>query len=153
MTIGKGQPLSRRAALRGAGACLGLPYLEAMAPRLAAGSMAGRPPLLARSKDGVEWGDYVPFVGKNILRRVAFGDGRFVGVGDRGRWATSTDGRTWVDMPGVKAVDTLVDVAFGGGVFVGAHWKGRMLRSTDGVAWMQVFKAERHVEAVAFSPA
>ena len=183
-------------------------------------------PLLIRSADGVNWGDYVPFSGKNILRRIAFGDGRFVGVGDRGRRAASTDGLAWIDAADVKAIDTLVDVAFGGGVFVGvglhglrmstrdglkwgprqvgeegehlnsvvwtgerfvavgaggtyespdgdtwvrkpnrdapltvahgggvfvgAHWKGRMLRSTDGVEWVQVFKSDRHVEAIAF---
>ena len=47
MTIKKGVPLSRRAVLRGAGAILALPYLEAMAPRVARGatSAGARPPV------------------------------------------------------------------------------------------------------------
>ena len=64
------------------------------------GSVGSSSPLLVRSSDGVNWSDYIAFSGKNILRRIAFGDGRFVGVGDRGRRATSTDGLTWVDYAG-----------------------------------------------------
>jgi hypothetical protein len=44
MTIKRGVPLSRRAILRGAGAFLALPYLEAMAPRAFA-LESGKPPL------------------------------------------------------------------------------------------------------------
>ena len=99
------------------------------------GSVGSSSPLLARSRDGVDWGDYRPISGKNILRRISFGDGRFVGVGDRGRRATSTDGITWVDSPEVKAVDTLVDVAFGDGVFVGVGLHGLRMSTRDGLAW------------------
>ena len=45
MTLKRGVPLSRRAVLRGAGALLGLPYLEAMAPRRAFAAGVGKPPL------------------------------------------------------------------------------------------------------------
>jgi hypothetical protein len=45
MSLKKGVPLSRRAVLRGAGAFLALPYLEAMAPRRALASNPGKPPL------------------------------------------------------------------------------------------------------------
>ncbi len=45
MTIKKGVPLSRRAVLRGAGAFLALPYLEAMAPRRVLAATSGKPPL------------------------------------------------------------------------------------------------------------
>ena len=38
----------------------------------------------------------------------------------------------------------------GGGVFVGANWKGRLLRSEDAVEWREVFKSDRHIEAVCF---
>lgn len=99
------------------------------------GSVGSSSPLLVRSADGLNWGDYVPFSGKNILRRISFGDGRFVGVGDRGRRATSTDGRTWVDAAEVRAIDTLVDVAFGGGVFVGVGLHGLRMSTRDGLAW------------------
>jgi Protein of unknown function (DUF1552) len=45
MALKKGMPLSRRAVLRGAGAFLALPYLEAMTPRRAFASSSGKPPL------------------------------------------------------------------------------------------------------------
>jgi hypothetical protein len=114
------------------------------------GSVGSSSPLLVRSGDGINWGDYVPFSGKNILRRIAFGDGRFVGVGDRGRRATSTDGLTWVDAAEVKAIDTLVDVAFGGGVFVGVGLHGLRMSTRDGLKWSprQVGEEGEHLNSV-----
>jgi hypothetical protein len=117
------------------------------------GSVGSSSPLLVRSSDGVNWGDYVPFSGKNILRRIAFGDGRFVGVGDRGRRATSTDGTTWLDLPDVKAIDTLVDVAFGGGVFVGVGLHGLRMGTRDGLKWehRQVGEEGEHLNSVVWT--
>ena len=48
--------------------------------------------------------------GKYMLPRVTFGNGRWVGVGDRGRIASSPDAKTWKDAEGTKPIDTLVDV-------------------------------------------
>ena len=62
--------------------------------------------------------------GGYVLRRAAWGAGRWVGVGDRGRRTTSTDGKVWKDAPGGKPVDTLIDVAFGKGIFVGVGLHG-----------------------------
>jgi hypothetical protein len=117
------------------------------------GSVGSSSPLLVRSSDGVNWGDYVPFSGKNILRRIAFGDGRFVGVGDRGRRATSTDGLTWVDLPDVKAIDTLVDVAFGGGIFVGVGLHGLRMSTRDGLTYShrQVGEEGEHLNSVVWT--
>ncbi len=117
------------------------------------GSVGSSSPLLVRSSDGVNWGDYVPFSGKNILRRIAFGVGRFVGVGDRGRRATLTDGLTWFDMPEVKAIDTLVDVAFGGGVFVGVGLHGLRMSTRDGLKWSprQVGEEGEHLNSVVWT--
>ena len=190
------------------------------------GAVGSSAPFVVRSTDGDTWTDYIPIAGKNIIRRIAWGNGMFVGVGDRGRRAMSKDGKDWKDVPQPKAVDTLVDVAFGAGkfvgvglhglrsvtvdgltwphrfpgeegehinsvvwtgdrfvavgqggtyfspdglewtrkenkdaplnaaygagVFVGTHWKGRILMSKDAIEWRQVYKAEHHLEAVAF---
>jgi hypothetical protein len=102
------------------------------------------------SKDGATWGAFFRFPGKAILRRVAFGNGKFVGVGDSGRRAVSADGRTWIDTPGVKAVDTLVDVAFGKGVFVGVGLHGLRMTSADGLKWSdrQVGEEGEHLNSV-----
>ncbi len=117
------------------------------------GSVGSSSPLLVRSADGINWSDYVAFSGKNILRRVASGDGRFVGVGDRGRRATSTDGREWVDAPDVKAIDTLVDITFGGGVFVGVGLHGLRMSTRDGLAWghRQVGEEGEHLNSVVWT--
>jgi len=99
------------------------------------GAVGDSKPVAIFSPDGDAWGDYLQIEGKNILRRVAFGGGKFVGVGDRGRRSVSEDGKKWQDPPKVKAVDTLIDVAFGGEVFVGVGLHGLRMTSRDGLDW------------------
>ena len=102
------------------------------------------------SSDGATWGEFFAFPGKSILRRVAFGNGTFVGVGDSGRRAVSTDGRKWTDAAGVKAIDTLVDVAFGKDVFVGVGLHGLRMSSPDGLKWAdrQVGEEGEHLNSI-----
>jgi hypothetical protein len=99
------------------------------------GSVGSSHPFVMDSSDGLKWTDPFEFGGKNILRRAAFGNGIYVGVGDRGRRAASSDGRAWKDAPEVKARDTLIDVAFGAGVFVGVGLHGLRMTTADGLAW------------------
>ena len=101
------------------------------------GSVGDGKPFVMRTADGVAWKDPAPIAGKNILRRVAWGNGRFVGVGDRGRRAASKDGLEWSDAPNAKAIDTLIDVAFGAGRFVGVGLHGLRTTSEDGLAWTE----------------
>jgi hypothetical protein len=106
------------------------------------GSVGSSAPFVTLSKDGATWSDYTPIPGKHILRRLAWGKGLFVGVGDRGRRAASKDGKEWTDTPNVKALDTLVDVAFGAGKFVGVGLHGLRMATEDGVAWPHRFPGE-----------
>jgi hypothetical protein len=92
-------------------------------------------PFVATSRDGIEWSAFQEISGKFILRRVAAGDGLFVGIGDRGRRSWSRDGVHWQDVEKVKAVDTMIDVAFGNGVFVGVGMHGLRMSTSDGAAW------------------
>jgi len=92
-------------------------------------------PFIITSNDGEKWSDRISISGKFILRRLALGNGLWVGVGDRGRRSTSKDGIAWQDAEKVKAIDTLVDVAFGNGVFVGVGLHGLRMMSTDGTTW------------------
>ena len=114
------------------------------------GSVGSSNPFVCRSADGVKWGEFEEIPGKHILRRAAFGNERFVGVGDRGRRAASTDGRDWKDAPDVKAIDTLVDVAFGKGVFVGVGLHGLRMTSEDGLRWTdrQLGEEGEHLNAI-----
>jgi hypothetical protein len=114
------------------------------------GAVGSSAPFIVQSADGVQWGDYVPIAGRHILRRVAWGGGRWVGVGDRGRRAASKDGKEWTDAPSTKAADTLVDVTFGAGKFVGVGLHGLRSVTEDGLQWPHRFPGEEgeHINSV-----
>src|SRR5579872_1270879 len=106
------------------------------------GSVGSSSPFVVRSEDGLKWTDYQFISGKHILRRVAWGGDRWVGVGDRGRRSMSKDGTEWVDAADLKATDTLVDVAFGAGKFVGVGLHGLRSVTEDGLKWTHRFPGE-----------
>ncbi len=117
-------------------------------------------PFVITSPDGGEWGPYTPIKGRNIIRRIAFGAGRFVGVGDRGRRAASVDGVHWDDAPDVKAIDTLVDIAYGPiiggrekGLFVGVGLNSLRMVSEDGLHWSerQVGEEGEHLNSIVWA--
>lgn len=100
------------------------------------GSVGSSKPFICTTTDGTLWSDPVEIGGKMILRRLAFGNGVIVGVGDRGRRSVSKDGgTTWTDAPDTKPIDTLVDVAYGAGKFVGVGLHSLRMTSTDGLSW------------------
>jgi hypothetical protein len=110
-------------------------------------------PFVMFSNDGLTWDGPHAVPGKHMLRRAAWGAGRFVAVGDRGRRAASKDGKEWTDAPETKAIDTLVDVAFGNGVFVGVGLHGLRMRSEDGLKWTarQTGEEGEHLNSVVFA--
>jgi hypothetical protein len=117
------------------------------------GSVGNSVPFESHTTDGEAWSDYKEIAGKNILRRLAWGNDRFVGVGDRGRRAASADGFAWKDAADVRAIDTLVDVAFGKGVFVGVGLHGLRQTSEDGLKWTdrQVGEEGEHLNSVVWA--
>jgi hypothetical protein len=117
------------------------------------GAVGSSRPFETHSADGISWSDLREFGGKNILRRLAYGNERFVGVGDRGRRAASPDGAVWKDAPDVKAIDTLVDVTYGNGVFVGVGLHSLRMASADGLTWTdrQVGEEGEHLNSVVWA--
>lgn len=117
------------------------------------GSVGASKPFVMFSKDGLAWDGPFDVPGKHMLRRAAWGGGRFVAVGDRGRRAASKDGKEWTDAPETKAIDTLVDVAFGNGVFVGVGLHGLRMASADGLKWTarQTGEEGEHLNSVLFA--
>lgn len=117
------------------------------------GSVGDSKPFVMTSADGKTWSDPVSIAGKNMLRRVCYGNDRFVAVGDRGRRATSKNAKEWTDTPDVKAIDTLIDVTFGNGVFVGVGLHGLRMSSEDGVNWTERLIGEEgeHINSVVWS--
>jgi hypothetical protein len=99
------------------------------------GAVGAGAPFVMTSTNGEDWSAIEKTGNAYILRRVAWGNDRWVGVGDRGRRASSPDGKTWQDAPKVKAIDTLGDIAFGNGVFVGVGLHGLRMTSKDGISW------------------
>lgn len=85
----------------------------------------------------------------NHLRDVAYGGGRWVGVGE-GTAVVSADVSAWsaVPLPGLS----LHGVAYGNGVFVAVGAIGAIIRSADGVTWEAAAAAmSADLEAVAFA--
>lgn len=116
-------------------------------------TVGGGDPFVMTSTDGEKWSDILKTEGKFILRRVAYGNGLWAGVGDRGRRASSKDGKIWQDTEKVKAVDTLVDVAFGNGVFVGVGLHSLRMTSKDGLLWenKQVGLEGEHLNSIVWA--
>ncbi|QDU28244.1 hypothetical protein ETAA8_33440 [Anatilimnocola aggregata] len=114
------------------------------------GSVGDSKPFVMTSADGQTWSDVTPIAGRNMLRRVCYGNERFVAVGDRGRRAASKDGKEWIDTEKVKAIDTLIDVTFGNGLFVGVGLHGLRMSSADGVTWSERLTGEEgeHINSV-----
>lgn len=117
------------------------------------GSVGVAKPFVALSADGVTWEENFPIDGKYMLRRVTFGNKVWVGVGDRGRIASSPDTKVWTDAPDTKPIDTLVDIAFGNGVFVGVGLHGLHRTSADGKTWSEPVRGQEgeHLNTIIFT--
>ena len=105
---------------------------------------------IAYSADGVNWtavsnntfGTYDKIYG------IAYGDNRFVAVGDRGKMAYSTDGVNWTAISdstvwnytnnGTTFPVGINAIAYGNGRFVAVGQIGKMAYSADGINWTAV---------------
>ncbi len=117
------------------------------------GSVGASKPFYSTSPDGLKWSDFADIGGKHIIRRLAFGKGLIVGVGDRGRRMAASDLTSWKDAPEAKAIETLVDVAFGNGKFVGVGLHGLRMTSDDGLTWSakQTGEEGQHLNSVVWT--
>ena len=85
------------------------------------------------SIDGVTWTNASPSRNET-LRGVAYGNGRFVAVGNQGVIWSSADGLLWSVLQLVSRKD-LRDVQFNGSSFLAVGDSGTALLSADGVNW------------------
>jgi len=105
------------------------------------------------------------FNGTNIFS-IAYGNGKFVAVGDAGKMAYSSDGRIWTAIPAGTTNGTtttfgpnhIVSVAYGNvnstpRFVAGGNNCGKMAYSSDGVSWTAVtdskFGTSDHINAIA----
>ncbi len=67
---------------------------------------------------------------------IAYGNGTFVTVGDKGIILTSRNGMAWA--PRTSGTDSFLrSVTYGNGLFVAVGWNGTILTSPDGVTWIE----------------
>jgi len=81
--------------------------------------------------------------GDSTIAAIAFGNGKFVAVGRKGKMAYSSDGISWIAIPagtgagtstfGTDSIDT---IAYGNGMFVAGG--GKIAYSSDGVSWTAI---------------
>jgi photosystem II stability/assembly factor-like uncharacterized protein len=110
---------------------------------------------IATSTNGTTW-TAVPDskFGYDNISAIAFGNNRFVAVGDRGRIATSTDGTNWAAVSNSRfGTSSIYAIAFGNGKFVAVGDSGKMASSTDGTNWTAVSDSKfgyDHIFAIAY---
>jgi len=101
------------------------------------------------SKDGKDWSDpsksrIEKWQGwEKMVRKIAFGNDIFLGLGATRRVVTSGDGLTWKDHPDPERTrPPFISLAFGNGVFVVGGMHGLRATSKDGERWDNVVKGE-----------
>ena len=82
----------------------------------------------------VEWFGYYTMA---WLEDVAYGDGKFVAVGQGGAIIRSTDGMTW-ELSTSGTLAWLRSAAYGGGQFVAVGDTGTVIVSGNGVGWKEI---------------
>ena len=93
---------------------------------------------VAVSTDGTTWtkslASSIGSIGFHGFTAVAYGNGRYVGVGN---WcATSTDGLSWPSIYSMLTpYETPAGITFGNGIFVAVGNLGSIATSTDGLNW------------------
>jgi hypothetical protein len=72
------------------------------------------------------------------INSVAYGDNRWVAVGNDGIAAWSDDGKTWTSITGFGDDDDLSSVAYGNGRWVAAGSRSKAFWSDDGKTWTAI---------------
>jgi len=98
------------------------------------GSYVGVPGVIVALKSGKAW-TFVDSGTRNNLYGVAYGNGRFVAVGDHDTILSSKDGICWRKRNSRTSDTLFASVAFGNSTFVAVGDSGTILTSTDGVRW------------------
>ena len=77
--------------------------------------------------------------GTSSINDIAYGNGRFVAVGNSGKAAYSDDGISWTGVSVGNAFFSYINgIAYGNGKFVAVGQSGRTAYSTDGITWTEV---------------
>ena len=104
-----------------------------------------QPGRMAYSTNGTSWtavSTNITF-GDSAILGIAYGNGKFVAVGENGKMAYSDDGKTYtwtaVSDSTFGSDDYIRSIAYGNGKFVAVGDDGKMATSPDGVTWTAVY--------------
>jgi hypothetical protein len=101
-----------------------------------------RPGKIAYSDDGESWtavSNSTFDTERNEINAIAYGNNRFVAVGDSGKMAYSSDGVSWTAVTDSKFGTSQIEaIAYGNNRFVAVGWDGKMAYSSDGASWTAV---------------
>jgi len=91
---------------------------------------------IAYSPDGITWTAVTntTFKDKELIRTVAYGDGKFVAGSSKGNLAYSQDGVNWTAVKKTTSVKLIRDIAYGNGKFI-AVGGSKILYSPDCINW------------------
>src|SRR5204862_211297 len=81
-----------------------------------------------------DWRVRNPFPTASTLYGVAYGNDRFIAVGDRGTILVSSDGFAWLEQ--IEASNFFSRITFGKGLFAASGYEG-ISTSGDGLAWVR----------------
>lgn len=87
-------------------------------------------------------------IGTNTWNGIAYGNGRYVVVGDSGYVTSSADGITWDSPKTIPGGNDWLSVAFGKGKFVAIDWYApcNVMTSTDGINWTKQSNKLPHID-------
>jgi hypothetical protein len=107
---------------------------------------------IASTDNGLTWTKDTTKAGYT-MNAAAFGNGRFVGIGQRYssnfRAMSSTDLTNWTDVSKAND-DGVLALTFGGGSFMGTSNSGAVTMSTDGSTWTKQPNAEMDIRGVTY---
>ena len=90
---------------------------------------------LYTSADGIAWTNRVlPTMGRHDISRVAFGAGRFVGVGSA--LISSDDGISWIEHATNAPIGFTTGITYGNGIFLVTTFNGSLI-SSNGIDWVR----------------
>jgi len=114
--------------------------------KFVAGSWYGK--MAYSTNDGATWTAVVnasnPFYvnetkySGNLIQAIAYGNGKFVAVGDNGKMAYSSDGINWTATDSKFGTTPINGIAYGNNTFIAVGVSGKMAYSSDGVNWTAV---------------
>jgi len=94
------------------------------------------------SNDGINWTMVTETTfGNSVINGIAYGNNRFIAVGDGGKMASSTDGKAWTTLGTIAAFGTsdISDIAYGNNRFFAVGDGTKSAYSTDnGSTWTSV---------------